>query len=286
MSSGSTQIDLNATDFAGAQNDLEFTATVATDSPLYNIHVQYGLTQSAYGLDFNKQSEYYFLSTNGSNAANGGVYVLLPDNRLYAWDGAIGTTIAQQPIADLSYFGVYANTALLSNATAPAAPPVTASFTNTTSGGTLKLTWPTNYTGTFMTTVTIGDGAEETQQSFLLPNNAPVVTKAVPTQSVPASSSPTQVDMAGFFTDTNTTNSEVTFNIINGSTPETLNVTLFDTTAPQTVANFLDYVRSGDYNNAIFSRLAAGFVLQVWRPLIECRRQRPELDSNQSGRAK
>ena len=72
----------------------------------------------------------------------------------------------------------------------------------------------------------------------------------------------TTIDLAGHFTDPDITNSEVTFNITNGGTPETLNVTLFDTTAPQTVANFLDYVKAGDYNNALFTRLVSGFVLQ------------------------
>ena len=47
----------------------------------------------------------------------------------------------------------------------------------------------------------------------------------------------------------------MTFNITNGGTPESLVVNLFDTTAPQTVDNFFDYVNSGDYNNALFTRL-------------------------------
>ena len=43
---------------------------------------------------------------------------------------------------------------------------------------------------------------------------------------------------------------------------EPLNVTLFDSLAPQTVANFFDYIKSGEYNNSIFSRLVSNFVLQ------------------------
>lgn len=93
-------------------------------------------------------------------------------------------------------------------------------------------------------------------------DNDPTISKVIPTETVSTSSDPTQLDLAGFFTSPNMTNSEVTFNITNGGVPESLNVTLFDTTAPQTVANFFDYVNSGDYNNAIFSRLVSGFVLQ------------------------
>ena len=37
---------------------------------------------------------------------------------------------------------------------------------------------------------------------------------------------------------------------------------LFDTQAPQTVANFFDYIQSGAYNNSIFHRLVSNFVLQ------------------------
>ncbi len=39
-------------------------------------------------------------------------------------------------------------------------------------------------------------------------------------------------------------------------------VQLYDTAAPTTVANFLNYVNSGRYENSFFHRLATGFVLQ------------------------
>jgi len=94
------------------------------------------------------------------------------------------------------------------------------------------------------------------------PDSSPEVSRAIPNQVVSVNASPTKIDLAGFFTDPDITNSEVTFNITNGGVPESLNVTLFDTTAPQTVDNFFDYINAGDYNNAIFSRLVSGFVLQ------------------------
>lgn len=41
-----------------------------------------------------------------------------------------------------------------------------------------------------------------------------------------------------------------------------IDIALFDAAAPQTVANFLAYVGSGDYNNAFFHRSVPGFVIQ------------------------
>ncbi len=94
------------------------------------------------------------------------------------------------------------------------------------------------------------------------PDSSPTISNAIADQSVSISSADTSIDLAGHFTDPDITNSQVTFNITNGTTPTSFNVTLLDTVAPQTVANFLDYVKAGDYNNAIFSRLVSGFVLQ------------------------
>jgi peptidyl-prolyl cis-trans isomerase A (cyclophilin A) len=41
-----------------------------------------------------------------------------------------------------------------------------------------------------------------------------------------------------------------------------IDIELFDTAAPLTVTNFLNYVRRGAYDNSFFHRLAAGFVVQ------------------------
>ena len=49
------------------------------------------------------QDEKYFLSTNGSNPANGGFYVLMPTDKLYAWNGvSLATTLAPAPVADFT----------------------------------------------------------------------------------------------------------------------------------------------------------------------------------------
>jgi peptidyl-prolyl cis-trans isomerase A (cyclophilin A) len=65
------------------------------------------------------------------------------------------------------------------------------------------------------------------------------------------------VDLAAFFSAPDITTSQVTFNISAGGKTFTLQVQLFDSQTPQYVANFLDYVRSGGYNNSILHRLTS-----------------------------
>jgi cyclophilin family peptidyl-prolyl cis-trans isomerase len=65
------------------------------------------------------------------------------------------------------------------------------------------------------------------------------------------------VDLAGAFSAPDITTSLVTMNISAGGKTFALQVQLFDAKAPQTVANFLDYVHSGAYKNSIFHRLTS-----------------------------
>lgn len=96
------------------------------------------------------------------------------------------------------------------------------------------------------------------------PNNTPGISNAIAPVTVALNAAPTQIDLAGKFTDPDITdNTFVTLNTTDGP----LVVQLFAKTAPQTVANFLDYVKSGNYNNLLFNRLAKNldgslFVLQ------------------------
>ena len=105
---------------------MTYSVTVGGDNPLYDLQVQDGLNQPAFGFNFNKNNERYFQSTNGSNPANSGYYVLY-QNKLYTWDGAIGTTLVpSQQVFDFTPYGnVSANPALLSSAY-PAIPTVAA----------------------------------------------------------------------------------------------------------------------------------------------------------------
>jgi cyclophilin family peptidyl-prolyl cis-trans isomerase len=72
----------------------------------------------------------------------------------------------------------------------------------------------------------------------------------------------TTVDLAGAFDDADITDTQLRFDTSKGP----VNVELFDRAAPKTVANFLNYVRDGDYANSIFHRMAKSggtpFVLQ------------------------
>ncbi len=61
------------------------------------------------------------------------------------------------------------------------------------------------------------------------------------------------ISLAGFFSDPDTTNTRVTFDTQAGP----LTLELFDTLAPQTVQNFLNYVEAGKYDNMVFHRLGA-----------------------------
>jgi cyclophilin family peptidyl-prolyl cis-trans isomerase len=85
-----------------------------------------------------------------------------------------------------------------------------------------------------------------------------VVGSGIPAQSVSTSTNTTTIDLAAFFTDANMTNSLVRFETNEGS----FHVELFDSQAPQTVANFFNYINAGLYNNTIFHRQPVGFVLQ------------------------
>jgi cyclophilin family peptidyl-prolyl cis-trans isomerase len=87
-----------------------------------------------------------------------------------------------------------------------------------------------------------------------LADRAPVVSHPLGTLSVPQNTTGKVIDLAGFFTDPDYTNSQVKFNLsVNGS-PRSLTLNLFDAQAPQTVANFFDYRKAGDYNNTFFNR--------------------------------
>jgi hypothetical protein len=174
-SAGSTTVTFNAATFNGAP--VRTAATVAGFNPLFNLKSLLGLTTPDQTQDFNyrHQNEKYLQSSNGSNPAGSGWYVLMPTDKLYAFvPDAINdltATLAAAPVADFTqapYAGlgnVYNTPALLDNATLPAAPNIAASFPSL---GSLTLTWPTGFKGAFTVTLVVGDGAAETWQSFVV----------------------------------------------------------------------------------------------------------------------
>ena len=92
-------------------------------------------------------------------------------------------------------------------------------------------------------------------------NSTPTVKTALAAVSTAAGASQT-IDLAGSFDDADITDTLVKFDTSAGP----VNIELFDKQAPKTVANFLNYINSGKYTNAIFHRSASSngvpFVLQ------------------------
>ncbi|MFO0968244.1 MAG: peptidylprolyl isomerase [Gemmataceae bacterium] len=85
-------------------------------------------------------------------------------------------------------------------------------------------------------------------------NHAPIASKTLGTMSLPQNTTGKVVDLAGFFTDPDYTNSQVRFNLSANGTSQSMLLNLFDAAAPQTVTNFFDQVNAGVYNNNVFHR--------------------------------
>jgi cyclophilin family peptidyl-prolyl cis-trans isomerase len=83
---------------------------------------------------------------------------------------------------------------------------------------------------------------------------APVVTHPVSPISVSQNATPMTVDLAAHFGDPDIVDGNTTVTMNTSSGP--INLTLFDASAPQSVANFVDYAQSGTYTNSFFHRLA------------------------------
>jgi hypothetical protein len=135
------------------------------------LKTQYAFNTAAQALNARGANEWYLQSSNGSNSANGGWYVLMPTNLLYAWDGvSIASTTARAPVADFtsSLYGnvnVYATPSLLTNATTT---DLGLLGTPTFTGDNLNLSWSSSFVGQFLVTVYIWDGVAEMQRTFLV----------------------------------------------------------------------------------------------------------------------
>ena len=140
---------------------LDLQAPLGTSNFFYNAH---------------GAQEEYLLSGNGSNAANGGFYILMPNGNLYAWVGnSLGISLSNPPAATLPT-AYYQNPSYLIG---PVAPGVLAADTGTQtatylqtgaitasiSGNTLNVT-DSGYLGTVLVGVTISDGVLSITQEF------------------------------------------------------------------------------------------------------------------------
>jgi hypothetical protein len=163
-----------------AQPSLLYAAqpTVVND-PLFSLKQQLGLTLGDQAKYFNGrgQDEKYLQSTNGSNPAGGGWYILMPTDKLYAWNGvSLASTLNSAPVADFTqspystYLGtgnVYNSPALLYDSTGQTAAVTAVVNAN----GFITLSPNSAFVGTVRITATVSDGAEMTKESFLFTVN-------------------------------------------------------------------------------------------------------------------
>jgi hypothetical protein len=169
--------------------------TLALTGPISNF-------QNAYG-----QNEIWFKSANGTNAAHGGYYQLLPDGTLHPWNGVVGTNISTESTFDTLGTGTarpdssyWYNPSLLVNALPAAGPPsgVNATITSpTNAGANVQINGYQSYAGTFGVRVDVTDGSHTITQSFLVKvtdtpqtlsltslNGTPTTPPVVPTETV------------------------------------------------------------------------------------------------------
>lgn len=86
---------------------------------------------------------------------------------------------------------------------------------------------------------------------------APAVGSPLPDWSLAVGSAPTSVSLAGLFTDPDVSSAaRLTTNLGD------LDFAFYSSAAPQTVANFLTYLKSNQFINTIFHRSVPGFIIQ------------------------
>lgn len=73
---------------------------------------------------------------------------------------------------------------------------------------------------------------------------------------------PTQLNLANYFHSTTISGTTVALNVTVGDTTGTVDLELYDSATPITVANFLKYVDSGRYDDSFFHRSVSDFILQ------------------------
>ncbi len=108
---------------------------------------------------------------------------------------------------------------------------------------------------------TDASGAITQSSHAILLTTSPTLSTAISDVTTTTSSSPTVMNLLDNFSDSDLTN----FPVVQYDTSlGTTNVQLFGGTgeAPLTVANFLQYVNAGDYNNTVIDRVVPNFVVQ------------------------
>ncbi len=126
---------------------------------------------STYYYDARDAQEKYLVSGNGSNAAGGGYYVLMPNGNLYAWtNNDLAATLTTAPVATLPT-AYYQNPSFLIDPAPPGVLQVSAQSSNsvtttavtaTITGATLTVNDTDGYIGAVLIYVTVTDGAMNT----------------------------------------------------------------------------------------------------------------------------
>ncbi len=174
-------------------------------------------------------------------------------------EGFIGTIRGYEPITKGVAFSYQFNTSNTSNRTAFTAPNLPAGVTFNTATGLISGT-PT-VTGVFVCPITAtwanGQTASSSITLRVIPpsGSAPVVAATLPARALALTTVP--IAISGKFTDPDT---EQAVRI--ATTLGNIDVALYPSLTPLTVANFLAYANAGDYNAVAFHRALAGFVLQ------------------------
>lgn len=109
-------------------------------------------------------------------------------------------------------------------------------------------------------TFQVTDGLGNTGQSSITirRNSGPTVSNQIADVTVAKDAPNTVIDVSQNFDDADLVNTRIRFNTSAGP----IDVELFNSTQPLTVANFLKYIDSGRFTNSIFHRLVKNFVLQ------------------------
>lgn len=110
----------------------------------------------------------------------------------------------------------------------------------------------------FSVVVTDSLGNTNTRTFTITKNSGPQVEEQLVDIEVPINSAARTINLRDSFTDVDVVGTIIQFNTSAGP----VTAQLLDRDAPLTVANFLRYIDAGRFNQSVFHRLVAGFVLQ------------------------
>lgn len=93
-------------------------------------------------------------------------------------------------------------------------------------------------------------------------NVSPVITEAIPAQTVDQAGAPLEIDLKGFFNDPDVSDPAVQFDIRIGEETKEIHLALLPQFAPLTVANFIAYIEAGHFDDNLIHRSIRDFIIQ------------------------